>query len=110
VPTDHGSRVAWRLLDIALTALLGINITVTGWTAKSTYDLSAEVASLRTGGLTAKDGLELWQEIFRIREQVALQNTGLTREWFEARFDSMGAITHNLDVRLTRLESKGGRE
>jgi hypothetical protein len=54
---------AWKILEIAVLALLAINTGLTGWTLNKVVNLSERITAIEANRFTAKDGLELWKEM-----------------------------------------------
>lgn len=108
---DQQDRWAWRFVDVVIGVVLvlamfiGKNIVddqrVFGETQAKILERLAAVESNR---FTAKDGLEVWREIARIREQIAKMPSEVPPAWFKDYVDNLAARLDRIEIRLDEIE------
>jgi hypothetical protein len=92
-------RSKW--LEIAITALVAINMALTGWCLTQVVDIKTDLASIKGNRFTSGDGLVVWKEIAAIREQMAKLPDQYPPKWWVERQDKFET---DMKVRLDKLE------
>ena len=89
--------VAWRLLDVVLSITLLVIVGVEGWNIRTTVSNMSRITAMEADRFTSRDGLEVWKEMAKIREDLATVPREVPPKWFENRVNA-------LEVRLERIE------
>jgi hypothetical protein len=92
-------RSKW--LEIAITALVAINMALTGWCLTQIVDNKTDLAEIKGNRFTSNDGLAVWKEIACIRENIAKLPDQYPPKWWVERQDKFEA---DMKSRLGRLE------
>jgi ubiquinone biosynthesis protein UbiJ len=96
----------WRVLDVVMGLLLTVVTGLVGWNLKMTVAHGQIIASIQGNRFTSEHGLEVWREIARIREQLAMMPREVPPKWFIEDVKELKNTINSIDNRLRRIETR----
>jgi hypothetical protein len=94
------NKLNFRVFEIILSVLISVCGATTAWTVKTVITHSEQLAGINASRFTANNGLEVWQEISRIKESIARIPTEFPPKWFAERVNNLEERMEKLQVQL----------
>ena len=92
--------VAWRMLDIVMSLALLAAVTVMGFNTRTLIVHGERLTAIESNQFSASDGLDVWQEIAKVRGEIALLPQLAPPEWFSLKVDRIGSMVDKNDARI----------
>jgi hypothetical protein len=105
-PKVPNTVVTWRVLDVVMSLLLTIVTGLLTWDLKTTIHHGTSIAKMQAQLFTSDDGLEVWNQIAAIREQLAGIPTEVPPRWFLAEVNELKDRLESIEVRVRNIERR----
>lgn len=114
-PDKSPARAALMPIVVAIFSFLQIVILgLSTWVLTSMIDVRERLTAIESNRFTSRDGVEVWKEIARIREEMATLPRETPPPWFleefralEYKVDQLQESLHDISVEVRRFNGKG---
>lgn len=99
------SSLIWYILQVLIGVLITITLAVSGYTLKKMIDLETRIVRIESTAPTARDTLEIWQAINKIKQDVTRLSSE-TPQWVVDRVAANEVKIDRIDCRVRDLEQQ----
>lgn len=97
---NNSAKVNIRVFEIVISLLISICSATSIWTVKTVVEHAQQLSAINASRFTATNGLEVWQEISRIKEAIAKIPTEFPPKWFADRVSNLENRMEKMQVQL----------